>query len=111
MLIAAPIAAPLRRNGAAMGAAMGVSGQAHGKGIISAMSLAVVLIPLVGVFAGCALAPQTVGLHPKVELPARPGFGKGNRVALEAVDARPEKLIGYRGGVMKTGPITAANAA
>lgn len=57
-------------------------------------------------FSGCALRSQTVRLHPAVEVAARSERGAGRRVAIQAIDARQDKLIGYRGGVMKTGEIT-----
>ena len=66
---------------------------------------AMLLLPF-GTFAGCAITSQNVTMHPRVELAARPELGGSRRVAVQAIDAWPIKLIGYRGGVLKTGPIT-----
>ena len=54
---------------------------------------------------GCALSPQTVSISPVLVASGdtRPA---GKRLAIRVRDTRPNKIIGYRGGVYATASIT-----
>ena len=68
---------------------------------------AVVALALVLLLAGCsALPPQSVTLAPQVKAPGG-NVGKGRTVALKVVDARGDKVVGYRNtDGARTAPIT-----
>lgn len=66
-----------------------------------------IILLVLGVFlGGCALSPQMVTLTPLVDA-AVPITGHNRTLALRVVDARPDAVLGLRGGVYPTATITA----
>ncbi len=58
--------------------------------------------------AGCALSPQTIGIHPVLDV-AAPAIGHGRALALEVVDQRAAADFGARGGVYATATVAPRN--
>ncbi|MBI2993898.1 MAG: hypothetical protein HYY48_06955 [Gammaproteobacteria bacterium] len=54
----------------------------------------------------CALSPQTVRINPVLDVSQLASRGQGTTIALNVIDARAGKTVGYRGGVYATASIS-----
>ena len=58
-------------------------------------------------FSACALSPQTVRMQPALDVSQVPQRTEGTTMALNVVDSRAGKVVGYRGGIYATASISA----
>lgn len=59
----------------------------------------------------CALQPQVLPITPRLDVSAAPHRGDGRSIALDAIDGRPDNVVGYRdpndtGSAITTAPET-----
>jgi len=48
------------------------------------------------VTAGCALQPQVLPITPQLDLGSAQSRGAGRSIAIDAIDGRPDNIVGYR---------------
>ena len=70
------------------------------------MALRIALPALLVLASGCALSPQTVNIHPALDISRLSSRAQGTSIALAVSDARSNRVVGYRGGVYATASIT-----
>lgn len=58
-----------------------------------------ILALIVLLMSACALSPQTVNIHPKVDLKDRVVSGNDRLVSLTVSDGRSSRVVGTRGGI------------
>lgn len=62
---------------------------------------------LFALLSGCALSPQTVRIHPALDVSQLAPRAQVKSIALSVGDTRQNRIVGYRGGVYATASITA----
>lgn len=58
--------------------------------------------------SGCALQPQVLPITPRLDVSAAPHRGDGRSIALDAIDGRPDNVVGYRDPMDDNSAITTA---
>lgn len=70
-----------------------------------------ILLPLACaglLLAACALQPQVLPITPQLDLSDAPHRGDGRSIALDAIDGRPDNVVGYRDPADTNSVITTA---
>ncbi|HNG49971.1 MAG TPA: YajG family lipoprotein [Plasticicumulans sp.] len=76
---------------------------------LSAVLRRSLLCAVLAVAGGCALSPQTLNIHPSLDV-AAPPLGRGRPLMLEVIDARTQPAVfGTRGGVYQTATVGPRN--
>ncbi|MFO1359675.1 YajG family lipoprotein [Plasticicumulans sp.] len=76
---------------------------------LSAVLRRSLLCAVLAVAGGCALSPQTLNIHPSLDV-AAPPLGRGRPLVLEVIDTRTEPAVfGIRGGIYQTATVGPRN--
>ena len=70
--------------------------------VLPALTLSVALL------SGCALQPQVLPITPRLDVSAAAHRGSDRSIALDAIDGRPDNVVGYRDEMDKNSAITTA---